>query len=137
MDTPYEPGLTMLIVEPQSLLRRTLVSVARELRLATIHEASSVAAAGRMLAQHRLDAVFIALDEDGEAFELLARLRSGQSRSERDVAVAVFASDCSAATAVRLKQLGVRRMLLKPYKIKSVLETIAGLWPAHSAALAA
>lgn len=126
------PTPTLLIVEPHTMLRRTVVGVARELQLADVHEASSVVAAARLMRSTRFDALIIALDDEGEAVELVSRIRTGESRCPPDMAVAVFSTGCSAGAAMQLKRLEVRRVLLKPYKVKSVLETIAGLWPART-----
>lgn len=43
MNPPVLPDL--LLVEPQFVMRRTMVAVAREMRVAEIHEATSVARA--------------------------------------------------------------------------------------------
>ncbi len=44
--------------------------------------------------------------------------------------MAVTAGACGTALALRLKQLEVRRLLLRPFKVKGVLEAIAALRPA-------
>ena len=62
----------------------------------------------------------------------MSRIRTGESRCSPDMAVTVFSTGCSVGTAMQLKRLDVRRVLLKPHKVKSVLETSAGLWPARA-----
>ncbi len=126
--------LALLLVEPESVLRRTVAGVSRDLGLADVHEATSVEVAQRMLHERSFDALFIALDASGAALELLAALRAGQLSCGADTPVAVLAQACDAALALRLKELAVRRLLLKPFKVKGVLETIAALAAARSAA---
>jgi CheY-like chemotaxis protein len=117
----------LLIVEPDFLLRRTVAGVVRELALAEVHEATGVEAATRQLAEQPFEALLLALDDDGAAIELLRRLRRGALRSPPALPVAVTATACDAGLALRLKELDVKRVLLKPFKVKGVIDTIAGL----------
>lgn len=134
MNFATHPAASLLLVEPQSLMRRTVAAVARELGLAEIHEASSVEAAARMMAAQRYDALVIDLDAEGAAIELMSRLRSGDSQCEKGIPIAVMAGSCDTHMALRLKQLEVRRVLLKPFKVKGVLDSVAGLLPERALA---
>jgi CheY-like chemotaxis protein len=125
---------SLLLVEPQSLMRRTVASVARELGLAEIHETSSVEAASKLLAANRFDALVIDLDGAGAALELMSLLRRGGSKCETSIPIVALAEACDAHTVTRLKELEVRRVLLKPFKVKGVLDSVASLWPAPALA---
>lgn len=121
------PSGSLLLLEPQFVLRRTVSTMARELGLADVQEASSTAAAERLLFDRRFNAMLVALDEEGEALELLRRVRAGQTSQPVDLPVAAMASCCDVEMALRLKQLDVSRLLLKPFKVRGVLEAIQAL----------
>ncbi|MFY8087296.1 MAG: response regulator [Rubrivivax sp.] len=117
----------VLLVEPQSLLRSTVVSVAREIELARIEEASSVQAALLRMECMAFDGLLLSCDEDG-ALGLLTRLRQGELASPADLPVVVMASGCTGEQVLSLKQLAVRRLLLKPFKVRALLESVQQLW---------
>lgn len=117
----------LLLVEPQFVLRRTVSTMAREMGLAEVQEAATTALAGRLLDEQRFDGLLIALDEDGEALLLLEGLRTGQWPQPTGLPVAAMASACDVELALRLKELDVTRLLLKPFKVRGVLEAIAAL----------
>lgn len=119
---------TLLLVQPQFLLRRTVASVAREMQLAQVREASSVAAAQDMLVNVHVDGILIDLDDADPAFELVQRVRDKQLCPAAGLPIAAMASACDPSMALRLRDLRVQRLLLKPFKVKSVLEVVAGLW---------
>lgn len=121
------PSGRLLLVEPQFVLRRTVSTMAREMGLTDVQEATSAAVAGRLLFERRYDALLIAIDEDGEALELLRRLRAGETSHPADLPVAATAMACDVELALRLKQLDVRRLLLKPFKVRGMLEAISAL----------
>jgi CheY-like chemotaxis protein len=117
----------MLIVEPHFVLRRTVAVLARDLGLVTVQEASSHAAAEKLLQESRFDAMLIALDERGEALELLRQLRAGSTVQVTDLPVAATATLCDVELALRLKQLDVSRLLIKPFKVRDMLGAITAL----------
>lgn len=117
----------LLLVEPHFVLRSTVTSVARSLDLGDIHAAPSRDAASQMLLARRFDAFVISVAPDGEGLKLINTIRAGAGRSPRDAAVVVMAEFCDEQTILAFKQLQVRRILLKPFKVKDVLETIQAL----------
>lgn len=119
--------MSLLLVEPQFVLRRTVSTLAREMGLADVQEATSPAVAERLLFERRFNALLIALDEDGAALALLERLRAGEASHPPDVRVAATASACDVELALRLKELDVCRLLLKPFKVRAMLEVISAL----------
>jgi CheY-like chemotaxis protein len=127
MNAPVTPSGRLLLVEPQFVLRRTVSTMARDMGLADVHEATSTALAERLLFERRFDALLIAIDEDGQALELLRRLRAGQTSQPADLPVAATAVACDVELALRLKQLDVCRLLLKPFKVRGMLEAISAL----------
>lgn len=118
---------SLLLVEPQFVLRSTVTSVARSMDVGEIHAAPSREAASQMLLGRRFDAFVIAVDSDGEGLKLINAIRGGAGRSPIDAAVVVMADFCDERAIAAFKQLKVRRVLLKPFKVKDVLETIQAL----------
>ncbi|MFY9476846.1 MAG: response regulator [Aquabacterium sp.] len=117
----------LLLVEPHFVLRSTVTSVARSLNLGEIHAAPSREAASQMLMARRFDAFVIAVGPDGEGLKLINAIRAGTGRSPSDAAVVVMAEFCDERAILAFKELKVRRILLKPFKVKDVLETIQAL----------
>ena len=126
---PTLPTLSLLLVEPQFLLRRTVAAVARDMRLADPQEITTVDAATRLLSVQTFDALFLSLDEGELAIELMERVRNGETACAAGVPIAVTAAACDTSLALRLKRLDVRRLLLRPFKVKGVLDAISALRP--------
>lgn len=120
-------GGRLLLVEPQFVLRRTVSSLARSLGLADVREATSPGLAEKLLQERRFDALLIALDDEGESLEVVRRLRAGQSLQPSDLPVAATAVSCDIELALRVKQLEISRLLLKPFKVRGMLEVITAL----------
>lgn len=124
---PMAPPIHLLLVEPQFLLRRTVAAVARDMRLADPRELTSIGQAESLLAFEAFDALFLSLDEEAAALELMSRVRHGDTKCPADIPIAVTAASCSEPLALRLKHLEVRRLILRPFKVKGVLDAIAAL----------
>jgi hypothetical protein len=127
---PAAPPIELLLVEPQFLLRRTVAAVARDMRLANPKEITTIEQAESLLSFHAFDALFLSLDEEAAAIELMSRVRNGDTKCARDVPIAVTAAACDTPLALRLKNLEVRRLVLRPFKVKGVLDAIVALRPA-------
>ncbi|MBI3348920.1 MAG: response regulator [Burkholderiales bacterium] len=134
MTARITPNGRLLLIEPQFVLRRTVATMAREMGLADVQEATSPAHAERMLFERRFDALLIALDDDGEALELLRKLRAGQTSQPSDLPTAATASGCDVELALRMKQMDILRLLLKPFNVRGMLEVIAALGAPESPA---
>lgn len=113
----------LLLIEPDRMVRSTVSSVCRGLDLAQVHQAASLAIGQQMLQAQRMDAVLVSLAEGEAALALLARLRAAQAR----LPMAVMATGTDAETVQRLKALGIRRLLLQPFKIRDVVMTVEAL----------
>ena len=118
------PESELLVMEPDSMVRGTLCAVCRDLELAQMTQASSVAMAEQRLAEQVFDGLLIAMDEACSGLTLLQRLRAGAWATRADAAVAVMAQGCDTATAHALRDLGVRRILLRPFKIRDAVHTV-------------
>lgn len=121
---PMAAPIELLLVEPLFLVRRTVSAVARDMRLADAREVTTIEQAEALVASTAFDALFISLEEEAAALELMVRVRNGDTRCARDIPIAVTAAACATPLALRLKQLEVRRLLLRPFKVKGVLDAI-------------
>ena len=118
----------MLLVEPATLLRRTVALTARSMGLATVHEAASHALALRLLKGTSFDGVLIAVDDlQGEggtsAIGLLDQVRAGATASKTTIPIAVMLDQVDAPMLAALRARGVTRVLLKPFKARNLVDT--------------
>lgn len=118
---------SVLLVEPDSLMRSTIVGVVRALGLAELRQASSYDAAHQLLKTTHFDALIIALADDGNGMQLIEAVRDGSACCATNCPIAVMAGHCSVERAMAMVALQVRRVILKPFKVKTVLETIGQL----------
>jgi len=85
------------------------------------------------MAQQRLGhqdfaGVIVSIDEqEQEAVALLEQVRNDALAVHANVPVAVTTAQVDASTAVKMKALQVRRVLIKPFKVRDVIATIAML----------
>lgn len=117
---PLEPP-RILLIEPDNLVRGTLAAVCRDLGLAQVYQATSVAAAIGGLDRRDLQGIVVALDLDGAAMNLLAEIRAGKFACSAHLAVAVMSSVCTVELIKDLKALDVRRILLQPFKLRDAI----------------
>ena len=117
----------ILLVEPQFVLRRTMVMVARDLGMVDFHEASSVGRARALLATGAYEGLVLDLQEGPQALELLSELRQGRFATPRHARVVVLAGGGSPVDAERLQGLDVVRVLDKPVRISELLDAVVGV----------
>ena len=114
----------MLLVESQFVLRRTIISVTRDLAKVEFLEATSVDRARAVLAAVTCKGVVLDMQEGARALELISDIRLGKFATARDAQVIALASSLSAEDALRLQELGVTQVLCKPFKIGNFLAAI-------------
>src|ERR1700741_2906721 len=107
MSSRVTPSGRLLLVEPQFVLRRTVSTMARDMGLADVQEATSPAIAEKLLFESCFDGLLISLDRDGEALALLQRLRAAQASHPSDLPVAATATACDVELALKLRELDV------------------------------
>ena len=117
----------LLLVDPHSLFRRTVAMVARQLQIAEVHESSSLEAAHRLLESQSMDGLLLDIGQGLDALALLQSVRAGALRCPARTPVALTAEACDLPTAQLYKELDVRRIMLKPFKVKTALEVIQDL----------
>lgn len=125
--TPSSGLPRILLVEPDGLVRGTVASVCRDLGLAEVVQAVNCELVPKALADDSLSACILSLTDCDGALDVLERLRQGEFACQADMPVALTATGIDAATAARLKPLRIRRLLLKPFKIRDLVTTVEAL----------
>lgn len=126
----------VLLIEPDNTVRGTVASVCRDLGIAKVHQAISVAAGEQWLKTGRPQGVVLSMSEGDAALALMERVRAGEFAGGADLPVVTMAHACTQELAEQLKALQVRRLLLHPFKLRDVIETIEQLSPAEGASSA-
>ncbi|WP_228893200.1 DNA-binding transcriptional response regulator [Pseudoduganella aquatica] len=121
---------SMLLVEPETMLRRTVALTARSLGLADVHEAASAALARQMLRQQSFCGAIISINS-GEAIDLglLDQIREGDSASQRNMPIAVLAENCTGELLAALRERAVTRVIVKPFRARILLDAFGALVP--------
>ena len=118
------PPKEILLFEPSSLTASIIVATARQMNLPRVRQVSSVRTAQQQLAAQGFQALILSLDDAHDAVALLEQVRDAKLAVASHVPVAVTTSQVDPSTAVKMKALQVRRVLLKPFKVRDVITTI-------------
>ena len=115
----------ILLIEPSSLTGSIIVATARQLNLPAVRQVNSVRMAQQRLTHQDFAGLIISIDEQQhEAIALLEQVRNDALAISASVPVAVITAQVDASTAVKMKALQVRRVLIKPFKVRDVIATI-------------
>lgn len=117
----------VLLIEPQFVMRRTMVAVAREMGLAEFHEATCVARALPVLATRAFRGLVLDMSEGPEAITLLERLRAGNFASLADTPVIALTFSATEEIGSKLEELQPLHTLHKPFKVRELLESVSRL----------
>ena len=117
----------MLLVEPQFVLRRTLVAVGRDLGIAAFHEAASLERARTLLLAQAYQGLVLDFQDSVPALALLRDLRDRRFASAPDVDVVVLMASVQAEDEAALHRLGVTAMLARPFKISQLLDSLGSI----------
>ena len=118
----------MLLVEPESMLRRTVALTARSMGLADVQEAANAPLARQLLGQRAFHGALISIDA-GDAFDftLLDLVRQGHSASRPRIPIAVLASRCDDVLLAALRERAITRIVLKPFRARTLLDAFSSL----------
>lgn len=115
----------ILLIEPSSLTGSIIVATARQLNLPAVRQVNSVRMAQQRLTHQDFAGLIISIDEQQhEAIALLEQVRNDALAISASVPVAVITAQVDASTAVKMRALQVRRVLIKPFKVRDVIATI-------------
>jgi DNA-binding response OmpR family regulator len=123
----------MLLVEPQFVLRRTLVAVGRDLAIVAFHEAANLERARTLLLAQAYRGLVLDFQDSERALALLRELREGRFATAADARVVVIAAALQPEDEDHLRRLGVSETLGRPFKIGQLLERLAGIGDPQSA----
>lgn len=113
-----------VLVEPQFVLRRTIVMVARDIGGVSFAEATSVHRARALLMEEAFDGLVLDTSEGQVAMDLLADLRIGLFHTRADAHVIALAEATDSDHERELQKLGVKQVLHSPVKIRLLLDAI-------------
>lgn len=118
----------ILLVEPQFVLRRTLVAVARDMGIAAFDEAVNLERARTLLLAEVYEGLVLDFQDPARALALLRDLRGGSFLTSAAAQVVVVAGAAQTHDRGQLHDLGVTDVLSRPFKISQLLETLGSLW---------
>ena len=121
----------VLLADSNGLLRQTVAITARSAGLADVQEVSNLTSARQQLMQREFDALILRLDDQRSALQLLEAVRAGRTFTHKDVGVALIAEQCDHSLASETFTLGVRHLLLQPFRVKAVLTAMDALLSAR------
>ena len=128
-------AMHILLVEPEALLRRTVSMTARSMGMSQVHEAATTGVAMRMVRQRRFNGAVIAVDCVGSGADrrydlsLIDELRAADAPGARPMPIAILADQATPTLLAELRDRRISRVILKPFRAKVLLETIAGFGP--------
>lgn len=122
----------LLLVEPSSVIRSIIVSVAKQLGLAHVHQTGNVAVANAWLEQRSFDGIILAIYEPGPVIETLQLIRSGALRCDPNVPVVALVRPGDKRLDRQVAELDVMRVLPVPFRIREVIDVMRAMWPARN-----
>jgi len=114
----------VLLFEPHFVMRRTIVSVARDLAVAEVQDASTIDRARALLAGGAYEGVVLDIDDAARTIDLLGDIRLGRFGSRADAPVVVMAAELRRGEEEQLEALAVTQVLRKPFKIGDLLKIV-------------
>lgn len=129
---PSAGAFNILLVEPTNLLRRTVALTVRSLGTAEVTEAAAYPTARQFCERRRFDGAVIALEwplpaDSCEGLTLIQQIRHGQGASAPSIPIAVLVDSCNAELLQVLRACEVKRILIKPFRVRDVIDTIDGM----------
>lgn len=121
---------SVLLLEPDYLLRRTVVAAARSLFQVDITETSRYENAQTLVRGQRYDGLILALDDQSDqVLTLVQKLRAGELLPAHDSPVALLCYEPDVRRAEIIQALGVQSVVTKPAKVKQILGALATMAP--------
>lgn len=122
----------ILLVEPSNLLRRTVSLTVRSLGTADVTEAATYQTAQQVCELRRFDGAVIALEwppqgDIREGLTLVHQIRLGRCASLATIPIAVLVGSCDTTLLQLLRASDISRILIKPFRVRDVIDTIDGM----------
>lgn len=125
-------GHQLLLVEPSSMVRGIIVSVARQLELAQVHQTGQLPMAHGWLTERSFDGILMSIEDHRASIELLTLIRMGQFRCDPNIPVVALVHPGEQRMLEQLAELNVTRTLPLPFRIREVVDIMRAMWPARS-----
>ncbi|QHI96614.1 response regulator [Xylophilus rhododendri] len=125
--SPAQALPAVLLIEPQFVLRRTIVTVARELDLVAFQEATNIDRALALLGSRRFAGIVLDMGEGGDAMTLLDELRKGAFACGSRIPVILMSSEPGRPADGAIGPLQPLSVLRKPFKIGALLESVRSM----------
>jgi CheY-like chemotaxis protein len=125
MSTGQHRPPSVLLVEPQFVLRRTLCAVAADLGLAQVTEAFSIESAQSKLKSMTFDALILGCVEDPALAPWMRLIRSGQAPCPKAIRIVVLSTPACTLSREDFVGMGADVVLQKPFKVGEVFEAAA------------
>jgi len=127
-----KPAFSVLLVEPVELLRRTVSLTVRSLGSAEVTEAATYPTAQQVCNRRRFDAAVIAVDWPPSGVQcrgltLIEQIRQGDCASTATIPIAVLVESCNTELLHVLRSSRISRILIKPFRVRDVIDTIDGM----------
>ncbi len=122
---PADALPTLLLIEPDYVMRRTLALTASSNRLAQVVETGSHERVAALVRQQRFDGFIIAINEMRDGLHWIETVRAGHTASDNDAPIVVLAERMDHGLAQQLRNHRVRRILLKPCRVKTLMEALS------------
>lgn len=121
--------LQILLVEPAHLLRRTVSLTVQSLGTAEVTEAATYATAQQLSEGQSFDGAVVALEGPQESgvcrgLSLIQQIRAGECASLATIPIAALVDSCNAELLQVLRACGISRILIKPFRVRDVIDTI-------------
>jgi len=122
----------ILLVEPANLLRHTVSLTLRSLGTAEVTEAATYLLAHQLCERRRFDGAVIALEwpETSDAHRgltLIQQIRSGEGACPPSMPITVLVDSCNQELLQVLRSCGISRILIKPFRVRDVIDTIENM----------
>ena len=123
---------SILLVEPTDLLRRTVSLTVRGLGTADVTEAATYQSAQQVCERRGFDGAVIAVEwpqppSACRALTLIQQIRSGECACAASLPIAVLVDSCDTTLLQLLRASDISRILIKPFRVRDVVDTIDGM----------
>ncbi len=127
-----ERGHQLLLIEPSSVVRSIIASVARQLDLAQIHQTSQLSTAQGWLTQRSFDGILMSIEDPRASIELLTLIRMGQMQCPPNITVVALVHPGERRVIEQLAELHVKRTLSLPFRMREVVDAMLAMCPGKS-----
>ncbi len=124
---PRRGRCRLLLIEPDFMMRRAVALTARTEEIAEVAEAASHPRGRDLLQRQPYDAILLSLTAEQAGLDLIHAVRGGLTASSPTTPIAVLVDKVDSATVLALRTQSISRVLIKPCKVRTLLECMQAL----------